>query len=76
MNKAVITPHFVGIKPNYVELVPITGAQEPSGTPYVAPITESCRPSRSGGKRPRHNSNPGRRRASYDQKFTLRSTVL
>jgi hypothetical protein len=34
----------------------ITGAQEPSDIPYVAPITESPGPVRSGGKRPRPNS--------------------
>ena len=34
----------------------ITGAQEPSGIPYIAPITESRGPARSGGKRPRPNS--------------------
>ena len=40
----------------------ITGAQEPSGIPYVAPINESRGPSRSGGKRPRPNSSQRRRR--------------
>jgi hypothetical protein len=40
----------------------ITGAQEPSGIPYVAPITESREPARSSGKRPRPNSSQRRRR--------------
>ena len=44
------------------ELMTITGAQEPSGIPYVAPITESRGPARSGGKRPRPNSSQRRRR--------------
>jgi hypothetical protein len=57
-----VTPKFVGIKPNDAELMTITGAQEPSGIPYVAPITETRGPSRSGGKRPRPNSIQRRRR--------------
>jgi superfamily II DNA/RNA helicase len=60
--RAGVTPKFVGVKPNDAELMTITGAQEPSGIPYVAPITESRGPSRSGGKRPRPNSSQRRRR--------------
>ena len=51
-----VTPKFVGVKPNDAELMIITGAQEPSGIPYVAPVTKSRGPSRSSGKRPRPNS--------------------
>ena len=55
-SRAGVTLKFVGIKPNDAELMTITGTQEPSGIPYVAPITESSGPSHSGGKRPRPNS--------------------
>lgn len=61
-SRAGVTPKFVGVKPNDAELMSITGAQEPSGIPYVAPITESRGPSRTGGKRPRPNSSQRRRR--------------
>jgi superfamily II DNA/RNA helicase len=61
-SRAGVTPKFIGVKPNDAELMTITGAQEPSGIPYVAPITESRGPARSGGKRPRPNSNQRRRR--------------
>jgi superfamily II DNA/RNA helicase len=61
-SRAGVTPKFVGVKPNDAELMTITGAQEPSGIPYVAQITESRGPSRSGGKRPRPNSSQRRRR--------------
>ena len=61
-SRAGVTPKFVGVKPNDAELMSITGAQEPSGIPYVAPIVESRGPSRSGGKRPRPNSSQRRRR--------------
>jgi superfamily II DNA/RNA helicase len=61
-SRAGVTPKFVGVKPNDAELMTITGAQEPSGIPYVAPITESRGPARSGGKRPRPNSSQRRRR--------------
>jgi superfamily II DNA/RNA helicase len=57
-----VTPKFVGVKPNNAELMTITGAQEPSGIPYIAPITESRGPSSSGGKHPRPNSSQRRRR--------------
>jgi superfamily II DNA/RNA helicase len=61
-SRAGVTPKFVGVKPNDAELMTITGAQEPSGIPYVAPIVENRGPSRSGGKRPRPNSSQRRRR--------------
>jgi superfamily II DNA/RNA helicase len=59
-SRAGVTPKFVGVKPNDAELMTITGAQEPSGIPYVAPIVENRGPSRSGGKRPRPNSSQRR----------------
>jgi superfamily II DNA/RNA helicase len=61
-SRAGVTLKFVGVKPNDAELMTITGAQEPSGIPHVAPITESRGPARSGGKRPRPNSSQRRRR--------------
>ncbi len=57
-----VTPKFVGVKPNDTELMTITGAQEPSGIPYFAPIVENRGPACSGGKRPRPNSSQRRRR--------------
>ncbi len=56
-----VTPKFVGVKPNDAELKILTEGQEPSGIPYVSPITESRRPSRSGGNLPRPNSSQRRR---------------
>jgi superfamily II DNA/RNA helicase len=61
-SRAGVTPKFVGVKPNDAELMTITGAQEPSGIPYVALIIEPRGPSRSGGKRPRPNSSQRRTR--------------
>jgi len=57
-----VTPKFVRAKSNDAEVMTITGAQEPSGIHYVAPITELRGPARSGGKRPRPNSSQRRRR--------------
>jgi superfamily II DNA/RNA helicase len=61
-SRAGVTTKFVGVKSNDAELMTITGAQESSGIPYIATITESRGPSRSGGKRPRPNSSQRRRR--------------
>ena len=61
-SRAGVTLKFVGVKPNDAELMTITGAQEASGIPYIAPITESRGPSPSSGKRPRPNSSQRRRR--------------
>ena len=60
-SRAGVTPKFVGVTPLSTELMKITGAQEPSGIPYIVPIVEKS--SRSGGsKRPRPNSSQRRRR--------------
>ena len=59
-SRAGVTPRFVGVTPLSVELMKITGAQEPSGVPYIVPIVEKS--VRSGGKRPRPNSSARRRR--------------
>ncbi len=58
-----VTFKFFGVKPNDAELMTITGAQEPSGIPYMVPATESRGPARSGGKRPRPNSSQRYRRS-------------
>ena len=58
--RAGVNPKFVGVTPLSTELMKITGAQEPSGIPYVVPIVEKS--VRSGGKRPRPNSSQRRRR--------------
>ncbi len=60
-SRAGVTPKFVGVKPLDKELMTITGAQEPSGIPYVAPIFENKGPERRTG-RPRPNSSERRRR--------------
>ena len=58
--RAGVTPKFVGVTPLSTELMKITGAQEPTGIPYIVPIVEKSE--RSGGKRPRPNSSQRRRR--------------
>ena len=59
--RAGVTPKFVGVTPLSTELMKITGAQEPSGIPYVAPIVENKGPNR-GTRKPRPNSAQRRRR--------------
>jgi hypothetical protein len=62
-SRAGVTAKFVGVRPLDQELMTITGAQEPSGIPYLAPVMENKGPSRSGGSRkPRPNSSERRRR--------------
>jgi hypothetical protein len=56
-----VTPKFVGVKPLDQDLMRITGAQEPSGIPYVTPVVESKGPNR-GTRKPRPNSSERRRR--------------
>ena len=60
-SRAGVTPKFVGVKPLDQDLMRITGAQEPSGIPYVTPVVESKGPAR-GSRRPRPNSSERRRR--------------
>ena len=60
--RAGVTPKFVGVKPLDEELMRITGAQEPTGVPYIAPIIEKKALSR-GNKKPRPNSFERRRRS-------------
>jgi len=60
-SRAGVTPIFVHVEPMSNELIQITGAVEPSGIPYVAPVMENKGPSR-GNRRPRPNSSERRRR--------------
>ena len=60
-SRAGVTPKFVGVKPLDQDLMRITGAQEPSGIPYVTLVVESKGPGR-GVRKPRPNSSERRRR--------------
>ena len=60
IQRAGVLAKYVGVTPLSTDLMKITGAQEPSGIPYVVPIVEKS--VRSGGKRPRPNSSQRRRR--------------
>jgi superfamily II DNA/RNA helicase len=60
-SRAGVTPKFVGVKPLDQDLMRITGAQEPSGIPYITPVVESKDPAR-GNRKPRPNSSERRRR--------------
>ena len=60
-SRAGVTPIFVHVEPMSNELIDITGAVEPSGIPYIAPVMENKGPNR-GNRRPRPNSNERRRR--------------
>jgi len=60
-SRAGVTPIFVHVEPMSNELIEITGAVEPSGIPYLAPVQESKGPNR-GNRRPRPNSSERRRR--------------
>jgi superfamily II DNA/RNA helicase len=60
ISRAGVTAKYVGVTSLSTDLMKITGAQEPSGVPYIVPIVD--KPARSGGKRPRPNSSQRRRR--------------
>ena len=60
-SRAGVTPIFVHVEPMSNELIQITGAVEPSGIPYIAPVQENKGPNR-GNRRPRPNSSERRRR--------------
>lgn len=60
-SRAGVAPKFVGVTPLSTELMKITGAQEPSGVPYIVPIVEKSVRS-AGNRRPRPNSSQRRRR--------------
>lgn len=60
-SRAGVTPIFVHVEPMSNELIDITGAVEPSGIQYIAPVMENKGPSRS-NRRPRPNSSERRRR--------------
>ena len=61
-SRAGVNPKFVGVKPLDTDLMTITGAQEPSGVPYIAPIMDSKGPNR-GNRKPRPNSTTRRQRS-------------
>jgi len=60
-SRAGVTPKFVGVKPLDQDLMRITGAQEPSGIPYVTPVVENKGPTH-GNRKPRPSSDQRRRR--------------
>jgi superfamily II DNA/RNA helicase len=60
-SRAGVTPIFIHVEPMSNELIQITGATEPTGIPYIAPVQESKGPNR-GNRRPRPNSSERRRR--------------
>jgi superfamily II DNA/RNA helicase len=60
-SRAGVTPKFVGVKPLDQDLMRITGAQEPSGVPYVTPVVENKGSAR-GSRKQRPNSDQRRRR--------------
>jgi hypothetical protein len=51
LSRAGVTPKFHDVRPLDQKLMAITGAQEPSGIPYVAPIVERKGPQKSGARR-------------------------
>jgi len=51
LSRAGVTPKFHDVRPLDEKLMLITGAQEPSGVPYVPPVVERKAPQRSGGNR-------------------------
>jgi len=51
LSRAGVTPKFHEVRPLDEKLMLITGAQEPSGVPYVPPVVERKAPQRSGGYR-------------------------
>jgi superfamily II DNA/RNA helicase len=61
-SRAGVTHKFVGVKALDQELMTITGAQEPSGIPYLAPVVENKGPSRRTSGRPHPDSSERRRR--------------
>jgi superfamily II DNA/RNA helicase len=51
LSRAGVTPKFHDVRPLDQKLMTLTGAQEPSGVPYVPPVMERKAPSRPGGSR-------------------------
>jgi superfamily II DNA/RNA helicase len=49
IGRAGVRPNFVNIRPKGKELIEITGAQEPSGVPWVAPVARNSGSSNAGG---------------------------
>ena len=51
LSRAGVTPQFHDVKPLDKKLMVLTGAQEPSGVPYVAPVKTANRPKFAGKRR-------------------------
>ena len=51
LTRAGVTPKFHDVRPLDEKLMRLTGAQEPSGVPYIPPVQERKAPQRSGGNR-------------------------
>jgi len=62
LGRAGVTPKFHDVRPLDEKLMVITGAQEPSGVPYIPPVMERKSPggSRSGGGSRRSGSGSGK----------------
>ena len=61
LSRAGVTPKFHDVRPLDQKLMAITGAQEPSGIPYVAPIVERKGPQKSGARRGGYRGGNNRR---------------
>lgn len=62
-DKAGVAPELVRVKPMSRELVSITGAKQPSGTPWVPPREPAKRTARSGAPRKRRFEEPRRKKS-------------
>ena len=61
LSRAGVTPKFHDVRPLDEKLMVITGAQEPSGVPYVPPIVERKGPQKSGNRRGGYRGGNSRR---------------
>jgi superfamily II DNA/RNA helicase len=61
LSRAGVTPKFHDVRPLDEKLMVITGAQEPSGIPYVPPIVERKGPQKSGNRRGGYRGGNSRR---------------
>ena len=51
LSRAGVTPQIHDVKPLDKKLMVLTGAQEPSGVPYVPPVVAANRPKYAGKRR-------------------------
>ncbi|MGA0062394.1 MAG: DEAD/DEAH box helicase, partial [Candidatus Planktophila sp.] len=61
LSRAGVTPKFHDVRPLDEKLMVLTGAQEPSGIPYVPPIVERKGPQKSGNRRGGYRGGNNRR---------------